>query len=131
MLKTKHTMVIFLVTVLLAACARSTEITIVPETQVQISQGETETVVITDSDGIKGVVGMQRIPSGAEYRDLPIDFQFNEPGIQRYNINVGNTFDAPGTVLHVEVTDMKGNETFHFIRSTPQGYQTGTFTKSG
>lgn len=115
----------------LSGCAREPEVTIVPETQVWIRSADGGQITISDSDGIKDVVGLQRIPVGTEYRDQPIDFQFDQSGTVRYDIRVGDTFKAPGTVLHVEVTDMKGNESFHFIRSTPQGYQTGTFSKSG
>ncbi|MCA9403415.1 MAG: hypothetical protein KC897_06515 [Candidatus Omnitrophica bacterium] len=117
--------------VLAAGCAGDPEVKIVPETQVVISTSGDDRITISDSDGIRNVVGLQRIPVGTEYRDQPIDFQFDQTGALRYDIKVGDAFKAPGTVLHVEVTDMNGNQSFHFIRSTPQGFQTGTFAKNG
>ncbi len=116
--------------VVLAGCARQPEITVAPETQVQISPGAAGKVTVTDSDGIRKIVGLQRIPVGAEYREENVDFKFDQPGAVIYEVQVGQIFATPGTVLHVEITDMKGQESLHFIRSTPQGYQTGTFTKN-
>lgn len=112
--------------ILLAGCSNPSA---TGDTTVEVSADQSGKVTVSDPDGLKTIVGLLRIPTDGDYREEDIDFMFDKPGAKSYAIQLGTVLNLHGTVLHVEVTDLSGNESFHFLRSTPQGIQTGTFSK--
>lgn len=98
-------------------------------TTISVNDDRLSEATVADPDGIKSIVGLQRIPSGAGYLDYTVDFIFKDVGVKKYNIFLGGMFDVVGTVVHIDVTDMNGNKSYLFIRSTATGYQTGLYEK--
>lgn len=84
---------------------------------------------VLDDDGIKSIVSEQRIPRGSGVDVYGVDFKFNKKGTTFYDIFIDGMFEKEGTVIHVDVTDMKGNATNLYIRRTAQGHQVGYYRK--
>lgn len=98
-------------------------------TTITVKDNRLSWATVADADGIRSIVGLQRIPSGNGFLEYSVDFKFDEVGAKSYDIYIGGMFDVVGTAVHVDVTDMKGNATSQFIRSTAQGHQTGAYRK--
>ena len=65
--------------------------------------------------------------SGIDVYD--VDFKFDEKGTTSYRIFIGGMFEKSGTVIHVDVTDMKGETSKIYIRRTAQRYRVGYYKK--
>jgi hypothetical protein len=84
---------------------------------------------VSDPDGIKSIESKQRIPRGSGIDVYDVDFKFDEKGTTSYRIFIGGMFEKSGTVIHVDVTDMKGETSKLYIRRTAQKYQVGYYKK--
>lgn len=98
-------------------------------TTITVKDNRLTWATVEDTDGIRSITGLQRIPRGGAYLEYSVDFKFNEVGAKSFDIYIGGMFDTVGTAVHVDVADMKGNNAYLFIRSTAQGFQTGTYRK--
>ena len=98
-------------------------------TTITVTDNRLSWATVADADGIRSITGLQRIPHAGGYLEYSVDFKFDDVGAKSFDIYIGGMFDAVGTAVHVDVTDMKGTNAYLFIRSTAQGFQTGTYRK--
>jgi len=96
------------------------------KTVIKLIKGASWATVL-DKDGISSIVSEQRIPRGNGVDVYDVDFKFNDKGSTSYDIFIDGMFEKEGTVIHVDVTDMRRNTTNLYIRKTLQGHQVGYY----
>jgi len=94
-----------------------------------VKDGKLAYATVSDADGIESITGTQRIPYRDGYANYSANFMFKDVGAKSYDIYIEGMFDVVGTVVHVDVRDLKGNTTNLYVMSTTSGYNTGYYEK--